>query len=722
MNSKTSYFSFSGALFKENLRRFWVGPAITILTGLLGLILPITLSYENGCYVGVTSYIDAAFNNYNPICWIIYFAAPLCAGIYVFQYLQKSASTTSMHAMPFSRSKLYFTNLVSGIVMSLIPLIVIATILLAICKPAYYNYAFNDGQLIDAAANAFTRVRVLEWFADSAIIAIFVYACTVLAGVVAGSPVMQGLLSVVFNFIAYAVAFPVVYFANEYIFGYEMDLAFLAKLNPMIYDFSKNSTIGTKMAVAYIVVSLAILVLARVLYGLRKNERTGDAITFDFMISILGILATICGLILGGLYFGIVGNGAGFIFVGYFVGAVLTFIITRMVLTKTVKIFNQRSLKEFGICILITALFIVGFWTDILGVGRFVPSASNVECVSISAMTNELSDGYGRYEIEYFNIPDSEVLGYRWGRTCFTDKENIEVICELHRLAINGRNDICVSNKDYWDREGELDESYTPLDITYKLNNRLVSRTYYVSSKWLDSTGVMATLYNSNEFKQNFALDNLVYDEIEHINVYNSLSCEEKEFTKDEAKELLAAMNADFLARDYETEISIEDQTFVSLNIQYWTKDSVEKYVEAGKNYNGISITLRNSDKNTLDFLKNHGCANITNTENVKMFAADFYNGEYIGSTKNPEIISYVLEHAKANINDRYSWEDYYLVNLFNSEGLSEYTIGQLDHLYEIGKVSDDTYNLEMNKAEAITAQVYVAKKDFPSEYFQQII
>ncbi len=405
MNSKTSYFSFSAVLFKENLRRFWIAPAIAILIGVLGLVLPITLAYENGTYEGMAHYISMTFNNYNPICMVLYMAIPLCSGIYVFQYLQRSADTTSIHSMPFSRNKLFFTNVVSGLVMSTLPIAFMGLVMLIIAKPTYYEWGLENGRVVDEAANVFTYMNVLGWVGDTITIAIFVVACTVLAGIITGSPVMQALLSVAFNFITYAIAFPIVYFADTYLYGVTLDLTFLRYLNPIVYDFSeKGCSMGWKGILIILAVSLIIIAVANFVYHIRRNERTGDAITFEIVISVLGILATICGLILGGIYFRMVGGSEISGYIGYIVGAVITFILARMILTKTIKIFNKKSIIQFALCILVCLLMIIGFKVDLLGISRYVPEASQIENVSITMISDSGYIDGQRYNSFDFNI------------------------------------------------------------------------------------------------------------------------------------------------------------------------------------------------------------------------------------------------------------------------------------------------------------------------------
>ena len=705
MNSKISCFSLSGVLIKENFRRFWVAPALSLLVGILGILLPLMFSVEDGKYISADGIVNL-LSNQNPICFFMWFAAPMCAAAYVQNYLARSASATTMHAMPFSRGRLFGSNLVSGVLMYALPIVIIGLCLMAMAKPTYndWDYAEN-GALLENAVNVFSLSNVGYWIGESLLIGFFVFACSMLAGVVAGNPVMMGLLAVVFNFISYAVALPIIYFEYLTLYGCDVKTTFLLKLHPMIYSmYLGDEHMSAKYILMYLVVSLAILALAYILYQKRAMENTGDSVTFNSFIMILGDLATICGAVLGGLYFELlVENSVTMRWVGFAVGSVITFIIARMILTKTLRIFNKRSLVNFAICIAILLLLIGGFEVDALGISRKVPNPEKVQVAEISSIVYLTMDDSTRYDSTFFNI---EEPGVSYTDIAFSETENIKTICEMHRAIVADRKSI---------ETGAKENDLGNWSFTINYDNGELSRNYTVPYEWLENHDYIRALYESDEFKTKYSLANLRADEIQNAYIQNTICGEGMDFRKDEIADLFKAVDKDFAARTYAQERDFGNDALASISIDLAQRAGNSNQ----KTFSTFSVQVRESDTNTIAWLKAHGYGGIMDIDYAAMTKADVYlNGEFVGTVDGSDNIRVLYEkgstiYPKDMYNDSEN-KKFYCLDIYRNLGKDDLTQGQLDRMYDNGEISEDAYNKHYDNLPDVMTCIYIVREDVP--------
>ena len=104
---KTSYFSLSAPMIKENFRRFWALPVVAFLAYLVAGIVPILANYKHeGRLAG---FINPLLNQAYPFYAALSLLVPVIAASLVFRYLYSRSSATIMHALPFTRNRLFNT-------------------------------------------------------------------------------------------------------------------------------------------------------------------------------------------------------------------------------------------------------------------------------------------------------------------------------------------------------------------------------------------------------------------------------------------------------------------------------------------------------------------------------------------------------------------------------------------------------------------------------------
>lgn len=120
MKSKTSFFNKT--VFKKNLTRF--APVMAVYT--LCLILGMMMLYQNNEEMGRTFWFASRMGECIQIMGLVnLFFAPLCAML-LFGDLYNSRMCNALHAMPMRRETLFLTNVVSGLLFSMIPTAVMA--------------------------------------------------------------------------------------------------------------------------------------------------------------------------------------------------------------------------------------------------------------------------------------------------------------------------------------------------------------------------------------------------------------------------------------------------------------------------------------------------------------------------------------------------------------------------------------------------------------------
>jgi len=732
MKFKASYFSVSKPLVTENLRRFWALSAVSFLTYFLSGIFPILMQYGYENTSSLAHYVEMCLGNYNPFFMVLLVAVPVVASVLVFRYMHQSASTSSLHAMPFSRAKLYNSNILSGLILSLIPIIVTGIILLIIAKPVYYSTTAH--MLPEDAINVFARVNVLRWILDSCVIVIFVYAISVFGGIVSGNAIMHLLAALGFNFLVPALAFLVTVYADLYLFGYYTNSEFILWLTPVIKLIARDSLIGVGAYIIYIVVAVLIIIGSAALYHKRKHERAGDALVFRFMITFVCYIISLFGMSLLGAYFNELGYGGKLdMYIGFAAGTLLFFIIGRMIVLKTPRIFNMRTLRSLGCYCLVAVLFISTFAFDFTGYEKRIPDTEKIGAAystGMMAMIERLgnherfnSNAYKQVEADK-NFTDAMYANsnkhfrYSGDGRVFFEPENIDHIRAIHQDIIDNKAVIEASGEN--DRitiPAEYDSRYMSFslrNVYYVNGDKEVQRRYYsIPYELIAENEHVKALYESNEFKEKHMLSNLDYSKINTVTINNILRPGDFTFTGEEAMELMAAMDRDLADRMYEEETDVTDSGFVFATIEYMRlgQSDGDKNVEFN---DAMQFTILESDKNTIAWLNAHGAEEVFNdnseyitevrvtkcgevvstyTETMGTVSADIATVEYKYSESEAKVvdrdqIEYIVENGHGQT---MMHTGYYACYLYR-ENVGEYTISQLEYMFETGQIDYEYY------------------------------
>jgi ABC-2 type transport system permease protein len=560
----------------ENFRRLW---PVLLVWGLINLIAgPVNvLTQSNSNEVRVMMFNNYTVGGGSVIVILANVAFALVMGIAVFRYAHSSGALSVVHALPISRAKLFLSNWLTGLIFISVPQILTTVCLLPFAKFSFAHLFTSraelanidpmwdeSGEHITNAAYYTDAGDLLRFLVLAFVTVFFIYSVTVLAGVITGNTAMQLVVTVFINAIAPIVFFIVTECGKAFLYGYAYDgygSPIFPFLNPLMMYYN-NIFYGVVInlsafgEIVFIAVALGFSALAFVLYRKFKSERAGNSFTFNVAEYIFVIIVTLIGMFVGAalcMDFSGQPNGnfsRALMYMGAFAGSVITFIIVMMAARKTLKVFNMRFLKNFGIYAVCAVIFLVFTTTDITGFEKRVPAAKSVLSVVV--------------EMNQFDL-----IPYRWGgdsSIVISDKEGVNAVRELHGLIANSGR--AYAAEKYIDRELEnYDITKTPfnlfedgsgLSVNYKRTAGRTLNRHYSLKKDVTDTEQFRNLVGTQSWREantidkRFGYKNLLDLDLSLFDGFGPYlqsgekKAFEKSLTKNEVRELAKLLDADY--------------------------------------------------------------------------------------------------------------------------------------------------------------------------------
>lgn len=426
MQSKRSFFNKTA--FKKNMTRF--APVWILYT--LFLVVYVVASYmecdlPERCYNFTVRFLYWIPQN------LVWFNVPyaLVVAQLLFGDLYNSRMCNALHALPLRRENWFVTNVVSGLMFSLIPTAVMALVTLPLLGESIFVGAWKLPFLTMLISN----LQYIACFGLAAFSAMCVgNRFTMIAGyglLHSAAQIAAWAVDVLYTPMLYGVETPVhpvnvltpVYHMTRSFYEYTShDKLYNQVLlgnrtwNQLTAEFTLREGWGNLWLIAG--VGVLFLVGAMLLYRKRNLECAGDAVAFPFLRPVFQVLCslfvTVCSWyvlrdLLGRnapevMKYGLLAIA---MVVGWFIG--------RMLVERSTRVFGKRSWYGLGILAAVMALSLVCTHFDVLNIERRLPDPDKIERVSFG--TNYTND----YPM--------------------TDRADIEKILRLHALAIDERID-----------------------------------------------------------------------------------------------------------------------------------------------------------------------------------------------------------------------------------------------------------------------------------------
>lgn len=679
MKSKTSFFSVSPAVIREDFRRFWAIPVFAFIGYFLFGILPILTRYSliredggiNAMRVG--SIVDNLLAGQNPFIILNSLWVPLLAGLLIFSYLHRTGSVMSVHSQPLTRNTLFSSHFLSCLLFCVLPVLLTGIVLLIIAQPIYDSTAG-----MHAEENLFARSRVLLWMWDYCLTSLFVLAVVIFGGMITGTSVHHFIAAVGFNVIVPAIYLILKLYYLMYLFGYnEYNFQNIDDLSPAIKSVAYNP-IGLKWSVIYLAVTAVIIAFSMFLYNKRKLERATDGVVFKPANVLITLLFGFLGMsLLGFAFHTIFEESQGITVFGYICGALLAMIIVRMIIMKTVRVFDKPFLKTAVAYLVAALVFFAVIVFDLTGFESRVPDPQKIDQVEItSPALNQMiaSDDMQRRE--------------------FREPETIALVAQLHKEIIENK-EICEKGDSNYDNLIEISYCTGNRDSDrYKVKQ---ARSYEVPASLLKESETYRKLIDSDEVRGmrenamnlntadrkaeilsgNIIPVNTAYDEESEPAVSISMPKEDMaEFYEVYRQEILSLDAEKLIERRWKA-----DYAAIVLYLDVQTQGSSSPAAETRE------FSLKNSDTASLAWLREKGyLAQLESSiENNRSAAAlsTIVSGEYGVVSSSQDLIGGVLPEADKNtvivsdpalMRSLYSLAlDYSAVELLEKENLSEY-------------------------------------------------
>lgn len=578
MKSKKSFFS--KAIIYNNLTRFWWSFALAGL--LLFLLVPLQIlnldvdhfiKYNRtanlmGDCIGFTNLIFSVFS--------------VVVATLVFRYLQTTKSVTTMHAMPYTRLRLYINNVLSGVIIILIPLIINLAIMFFIKGFTKYGVLLelND---------------IWQWFLISAIISITLYVIAVMVGMFTGSSIAQIVFTYILNFLPIAIVFGVSYLLVGLVYGLkefsEVAIIDLADFMPITQMIKGDWDELGRLVIINLILIVVSLVVGYFVYKYRNLERAGDVISNGVLKPIFKYGVTTCVMAVGVLYIKYLIEIYSPNIMVYIIFALIGYIIAQMLLIKSFKILKYYK----GFIVYAGILVLIGIFIkfDISGFEKRVPEVGDIDAVLIGY--------YGDVkELDYENTNSSENNGSKILRNV----KNIEILTNMHKEIIKNRK--------------IEDDIYNNFNIAYRLKNGKFIVRAYPNFVYEDYAEELNEIYNTVEYKiQNYDIFDYEEEKLEEVTIYNN--ADTVEISGEDARKMLKLAKERILDENYNKGIenyqvyelifSFEDNKETEGATTYAERTIVveDRYYNTSlnkKSYINVSLYVTNDDLELLNYAK----------------------------------------------------------------------------------------------------------------------
>lgn len=523
MNFKNP-FALSPALILENLKMYWYVPALSFVIYFMSGIFPILINREQN--ESLAYFIHNSLRNYSfPFCLLMIFV-PLVAAVMMMVFMHKPARAMAIHSQPFSRSKIFNSHVLTGWCMCVLPIIFMTIFYLLFRRDLYIHSEFyfeNGGAEYYETTSVYTVGNVLLWFFSSLAIVTFFYGMYVLAGSLVGSSTMHVLLCGVFFVILPLILWLSVMYCENFLYGFSEMPEYINQLmsdaNPILYLMFHAAGTTISMNLGYLFSALIMFLLARFAYGRAPLERVGDSMIYRLIEEIITYLVVFVGMTIFGFFFYSIAQYKWVMLIGMGTGALITFIIVKIIFNKSIRIINKKNIRSFVIYLVIAVLFAAGTVYDATGYAKRIPKASEIQAVDCS----EFMMAYSLYA--YYNLPsDKAAAGERNYNKDLTSEESILKVLTLHQYIVeNGLYELEDSaGALVYDSDGSAamrDNEY--LRFAYKLKNgKRLSRYFDIA---LDDTAaaLIDDILHCKEYLDNTSLaNNIDFEEVSHLQIY----------------------------------------------------------------------------------------------------------------------------------------------------------------------------------------------------------
>ncbi len=385
-------FGLSGAIVREDFRRFYAIPLIAffgyLVSGLSVILFSYRVDYSANDQTAnrMADFISHLLNGNYIVYALITAMVPIVTVCLIFRYLFYTGSLSVVHAQPFTRRTLLSSHTLSAVLFCLLPIAGTGICLMLLSHPVYYAKSWYGSS--SEMVNLFTIDNVLQWMGESAVSSLFILSIAIFSAMVAGTAFHQIIAAIGFN-----VTFPLIaglqsLYLNQYLVGFSSSGSgfgeFISSFSPLLRQFREQAMTASSILI-YLTVTVIFYLLSAHLYSIRRLEDTSKGIMFpaiDYFITfIFGYIGMTTVGMVGKELFSMSSLLTTF---AYAVGAFLGILVCRMFSMRSFDIINEKTLRIMGVYGICAALFFTGMLTDVTGYETRLPSEAKTASVQFS--------------------------------------------------------------------------------------------------------------------------------------------------------------------------------------------------------------------------------------------------------------------------------------------------------------------------------------------------
>ena len=478
--------------FTEMIRRCKALPVLIAVVYFLSNILPVLLSYNR--LENVIIYTYGCMTGANLLNIAIGIAGGVVVSCAVFRYLHSTASVIDAHAKPLTRTQLFRGSFLAGLVIVIAPIVLTGLFYLCVMG------AHASGDLMEIMKNlgydstvdmshALSVANIFGWTLDNILVIGFTYCVSCFAATLAGTAVVQALLSLVLVALPSVVYTFILGYLNTFLYGYDGDGDLAAYLSPYAHLMSRGEYPFTSAPITLILFALISVLLAFAavaIYRKIKLENEENTIVVPYVAELLVILLTAIAVSMTMFI------ARSFLSIDTTAGAVITILLATivffpifcMIADQSFRVFKNKNVKVFIIYAAVMCIVLAFTLFDVTGFEKRIPAASDVKSVTV----------------EDSNLIHPEIKGVK-------DEETIGRLIDLHRsIADRGEATEEELNKPIQGQSYEICGSISGVEVIYKLNNgKTLKRNYPAILP--ESYNAYAQFYNCKTVREHECFD-----------------------------------------------------------------------------------------------------------------------------------------------------------------------------------------------------------------------
>lgn len=411
MNLKVSLFNKS--IFKTDMKRFWI--ASLLYAVMLFFLVPFQYVAGQNRFLNVINTIPDEYlmTSFAGSTYPAIFLGMLCGGIFalmIFMYINSTPAISFYHSLPYRRTTIYFTKLLSGCILLVLPILINLFVLVSAKAsstfiPAYFEHLFIWAYI--------QLVYTLIVFLGVSFVAMFTGNFMYLIAV-SGICVITPLLTITFT----------ENLLSEHLYGY------IGAFENVLYWFylTPNHLLSLR-ALIYLALATLFIILGCIIYNKRDLEKNGEAIVFNkAKVFFLYLVAFLCGIFSYWYFSSLLGKTILWMLPFGIFGIMGANMINK----------KQVTLKGFLKPALIYAVAVViiflGFKFDITGFEKRLPKAADVQEVYVEVPLFEHN-----YSLRDMSYSYREYYDKRFSNLSIKDADEIEKVIALHQYKTENR-------------------------------------------------------------------------------------------------------------------------------------------------------------------------------------------------------------------------------------------------------------------------------------------